>query len=477
MTTIGLLLVFLSSCSEQANEGGQQSVVSPSPNSAAVSTSETTIAPTQFLSPLSSPQPTQVPTLSPNEPLLIFAHTNSYWALSSSDLSKTKIELPQGGCVRSRPNAIAPHGHWMVLYMNCSDEEISPEMSLALFHIPDGKLRPITRLFVEAKSANPAEFGNDIFVFDWSPDGRYLAFAGAIDRPYLDLYLYDMVKDDVRRLTDNLQEIEYVEWSPDGKWIWFENSKPEGAYERRYFYALQPAILEIQTPTAILNDRWNINEGWVSSNEYFLVNASEGCCGENYLRYINVESGQETVLWETDTIGYAIDSEELFIAVSAAPEADLQGSYIIDWSGNRKKISDEVWRLAFRGGVNSRYIGFDGEEAVSIAQDGSIKQVSDKPFYSLSVSPDRTWFVLYDEFNNTSGIDLYSESDQFVKTITDAAAFPVAWQPDSTGLFYMASNLYYIGLPDGEPILIEECGGEKCRFWVAGKEDFIWAYP
>lgn len=478
MITIGLLLVFLSSCSKQAEEGGQQSVVSPSPNSASVSTTNgTSVVQAQFLTPLSSSQPTEAPTLSPDEPLLIFADTNNYWALSSSDLSKTKFELPQGGCVRSWPNAIAPHGHWMVFYMNCSDDEISPEMILALFHIPDGKIRPITRLFVEDKSVNPAEFGNDIFVLDWSPDGRYLAFAGAIDRPYLDLYLYDIDKDVVRRLTDKLQKIEYVEWSPDGKWIWFENLEPEGSAERIYFYALQPDNLEIQNPKAILNDRWIINEGWISSNEYFLINTSEGCCGEYNLRYVNVETGQETVLWDTFATGYAIDPERLSLAVSAAPEADLQGSYIVDWVGNRRKISDSTWLLVFRGGVDSRYIGFDGEEVVAIAQDGSIKQISEKPFYSLSVSPDRTWFVLYDEFKHISGIDLYSENDQFVKTITDQAAFPVAWLPDSTGLFYMANNLYYAGIPDGEPILIEECGANKCRYWVTGKEDFIWSYP
>ena len=234
--------------------------------------------------------------------------------------------------------------------------------------------------------------------------------------------------------------------------------------------------MAIQSPKALFEDKWIINEGWVSSNEYFLVNASEGCCGENNLRCINVETRQETILWDTYTIGYAIDREQLFLAVSAAPEADFQGSYIVDWFGNRKKISDEVWGLAFRGGVNSRYVGFDGEKVVTITQDGSIKQISEKPFYNLSVSPDRTWFVLYDETKNIAGIDLYSDNDQFVKPITDQAAFPVAWLPDSSGLFYMANHLYYISIPDGEPILIEECNLNECEYWI-DETAFVWSNP
>jgi hypothetical protein len=451
---IGVLLVLLSACSPQAKDENQQTIVSPSPNSVSAS-------PTPFSS----------------EPLLIFLDkttSDTFVALSPDSLSKSTFQLPQGSCIRNWQNAISPRGHWMAIHMNCSNNEISPDMSLALFHIPDGQIRPITQLFIDEKSIDLAELGNDIFILDWSSDGRYLAFAGAIDKPYLDLYLYDMDKDAVRRLTDNLQKIEYVEWSSDGKWIWFENSESEGAYSRTYFYTLQPDKLEIQNPKLLLDSRWNIDEGWVSLNEYFLVNASEGCCGENNLRYINVESGQETVLWKSFTTGYAIDPEKLLIAVSAAPEADLQGLYLVDWAGNHQKISDGLWLLEFRGGTKSRFIGLDGEKVVTIAQDGSIKQISEKPFYNLNVSPDKTWFVLYDE--NISGIDLYSENDQFVRTISHENAFPVAWLPDSSGLFFIANNLYYMSIPNGEPILIEECNSNECEYWI-DETAFVWSNP
>ena len=214
-------------------------------------------------------------------------------------------------------------------------------------------------MFVGNEAGTSAEFGNDIFILDWSPDGRYLAFAAVIENENIDLYVYDIEEDVIHRLTDNSRNVDFMKWSPNGKRIWLEASEPDGSSSKTFFYTLQADSLVIQHPKAILEDRWNINEGWVSSNEYFLVNSSEGCCGPNNLRYINVETGRETVLWSTYAIGYAIDPEQLSIAVSAAPEADLQGSYIVDWSGNRKKISDDLWAFEFRGGVNSRYIGFD----------------------------------------------------------------------------------------------------------------------
>lgn len=53
----------------------------------------------------------------------------------------------------------------------------------------------------------------------WSPNGRYLAFSAAIDGPTADLYVYDTVSDQIRRLTDGLDMATQPEWSPDGKWI------------------------------------------------------------------------------------------------------------------------------------------------------------------------------------------------------------------------------------------------------------------
>ena len=53
----------------------------------------------------------------------------------------------------------------------------------------------------------------------WSPDGRYLAFTAAIDGPTADLYVYDTLSDQIRRLSDGPEMATQPEWSLDGKWI------------------------------------------------------------------------------------------------------------------------------------------------------------------------------------------------------------------------------------------------------------------
>jgi Tol biopolymer transport system component len=47
----------------------------------------------------------------------------------------------------------------------------------------------------------------------WSPDGRHLAFTGALDGPSADVYLYDTTTDRVRRLTSD--KAHELIWLPD----------------------------------------------------------------------------------------------------------------------------------------------------------------------------------------------------------------------------------------------------------------------
>lgn len=64
----------------------------------------------------------------------------------------------------------------------------------------------------------------DFGVFDWSPDGQWIAYAAAVERGspgyfgYLDLYVQSVDGRILRRLTFN-QHVNLVEWSPDGAWI------------------------------------------------------------------------------------------------------------------------------------------------------------------------------------------------------------------------------------------------------------------
>ena len=84
----------------------------------------------------------------------------------------------------------------------------------------------------------------------WSPDGRYLAFLGAIDGPSSDLYVFDTKTEKVYRLTTGVNQAAEPIWSPDSQWIVHEEiydlrdddgysaywaSRPDGS-ENRWLY-------------------------------------------------------------------------------------------------------------------------------------------------------------------------------------------------------------------------------------------------
>ncbi|MDZ7343225.1 MAG: basic secretory protein-like protein, partial [candidate division KSB1 bacterium] len=64
----------------------------------------------------------------------------------------------------------------------------------------------------------------EIFHPTWSPDGRFIAFS-ALAEGMVDLFLYDLQADSLRRLTQDLYAELQPAWSPDGKLIAFTTDR------------------------------------------------------------------------------------------------------------------------------------------------------------------------------------------------------------------------------------------------------------
>jgi hypothetical protein len=291
-----------------------------------------------------------------------------------------------------------------------------------------------------------------------------------------DLYIYDLDTKIIRRLTDSSFDISRIDWSPDGKWIWFdsESMAEGGVYEETSMYVIDANNDAVQRPQAVISGLWNEGLGWVKSDLYFLLTQSEGCCGPHDFRYFSVSTMQPFNLWGPSMAGYAIDPKNGILAISNAPEMETQGSFLVDLNGKSVKFSDGIfWEIVYRGGQNSEFLGFDGSKVMGISANGMLTQISDKPFENAIISPDNRLFVLYHAYNQVIGMDLFSESDQFIKTISERDVSTVIWRPDSKGLIFIADGLFYYAIPDGNQFLIDSCAPKGCGYWYS-ESDFVW---
>lgn len=87
-----------------------------------------------------------------------------------------------------------------------TNESSSCDSKLQIFDVPSRKL--IIEKDITALGHNAAVVGVTACDFDWSPDGRYINFAsicGLYALPYVtrELYVWDLVKDEIRQITDS----------------------------------------------------------------------------------------------------------------------------------------------------------------------------------------------------------------------------------------------------------------------------------
>jgi hypothetical protein len=67
------------------------------------------------------------------------------------------------------------------------------------------------------------------------------------------------------------------------------------------------------------------------------------------------------------------------------------------------------------------------------------------------------------------GLQLFSENLELVKS-WEIRNSEMIWRPDSAGLLlFIDTAMYYLPIPDGEPILVEDCAPDYCSI-----RDYVW---
>ena len=502
----GLILfpILLTSCGRGIANTVIPNTLTVTPSKTAISTS--TLVPTSTVTPF--------PPLSGNPPYLMLRDVQSLFLYDNDGRGRQIIQLPLDGHVFSPLKTIvSPDGQWLVFYTgsigNTGYDEKLP-VTLNLINLTDGTIRKVADIVTDGyqqkleevainlkmlfpdfykplddrdwvSSSVISEFTWRIYSVAWSPDGQYLAFAGQIDGLSSDVYLYDIGSNTIQRVNDDLQSVYGIEWSPDGKYIVFENSHPGYVYTGSSLYAVMPSEKTVKDPRPLQYSTWWSIKGWLSSDQ-LLISEGTDTAGDLDLKILNINNGQFKHLWEDSFGDYSIDNINQVILLNSSDftEDEYMGIYFVGFDGEKEKILDGLYYfdLIFRGEKKHRFLAsgvsifaenkING--VVGVAFDGTITLLSQIRDRKIRISPDYAWMTIY----NDEEINLYDQHDELVRTFPLPNVYQVLWHPDSKGIFYSSGKeLYYLSVPNGEPLIIDQCLSEYCRFGFS-VDDSIW---
>lgn len=420
----------------------------------AVSTVTNTPTPKNTNTPTLEPR---VQGLQPNPSWLIVSAQDGLWAanMDGSNLvfltekSYTQIDLRQ---------AISPTTHQIAL--QTSDQGDPHSLALQIIFLPDGGLFKATDLISQdtEPDANVVRAILKEPSYAWSPDGKKLAFVGALDTPNADVYVYDMVGRKIQKVSQDGGQDFSPFWSPDGKSILYFEADTFGPGEKISVKGIWLAAAD-GSGSGLLDDSGSAGEqmlGWRDDETAVLISQESGS-GMSRLRMYNIHSHDQTILQEGTVFGAAV--------ATTNPDYDSDGAifygkedglYLLSaGSTEPRKLTDErvsrsdsspsirwqsewggLFIVQFKGGNLSTFL-FNSSE------DNWERQ--DAPFNPSNGTLDVHCFGLIwgwtKKDGQSGGAWISGPGVEIGQIVKGPAAFPV-WNIDNDLLFFVGQDLY-----------------------------------
>jgi WD40 repeat protein len=425
-----------------------------------------------------------MPPLPPEGPYFAFINQNDdtpvLTLLGADGIGRKDISLPEDADTGYNCSSciISPDGEWLAFWTGTAggygdDNPLisgSPfDLQLNLLHIPDGETTKVTDLLSPDYPVNFERNAEDVSVLAetlsesfldgihsavWSPDSRYLAFAGEMDGPSSDLYVYDSAEKTIRRLSSGSRNISFgarpaIRWSPDGKWIVYASTYTVGMGMTVRFYAARPDGSQAwDFPDEVTN--W---QGWVSSSQ-FLVGEDANGPGTYGLRMADLTTGLMLMIWRCPFQSFAYDPEGRLLVL------DMSGDLSFDCPNpglSMRAIPSletllfigpgdpaAAGGLAFLGQGNKRFIASGLAGTYAITSEGEILWLTHE-ILEPYISPDRRWIAFAG--GGFRLMDIYGNMSEL---LSDIPVSDLQWYPDSTGfLFRSGAKWYAASVPEG----------------------------
>jgi hypothetical protein len=300
----------------------------------------------------------------------------------------------------------------------------------------------------------------------WSPDGRQLAFMGAMNGPTSDLYLFSLASGDIVQLTDGPSQGIRPVWSPDGTYIVHAGVGALGTgagYSMEGIWAAKSDNSDVITLYPIPEGSGDEGVlGWVSSSR-FIAYTWNAVCGLNNLRVYDVVSGETEVLWP-----------DFFSNAAFSPESGTTLISVDEWTADCNPGGSDAMYLLEPGqgtplqvlDLGSAWFDWYPSAGVFLVKseakmfavwpEGEVRRLVDAPGVVLpSVSPDgRMWVYSESTQGGSPGLWFGAYGDQTEKIFTGGSRF-ATWSPSGEGFFFFGDEgLYFASEPGFEPVLI-----------------------
>ncbi len=455
----------------------------------ATNTAVPSIAPLSTNTPVPTPLPipTSVVPLEPEGPWLLFLASKlqiqgGWWrqlfAVNADGSGLTELVDENILTFDAQPVNSIENG-FKVAYVTRTDWGIV-DPTLKIISLPGGEVKTIALLTDQtgADPLVPADYVSTAIReggLAWSPDGRWLAFVGAMEGGSVDVYTYDTFSGAITRLTDGPTHACRLSWSPGGDYVLHQgfDMVGMGGVQISGMWAAQadgagtmPLLEPLQTYTYIGY------ETWLSSTE--LLFASETFDDKSIIRVVNVESGASHQVVLEEEFFDAAYAPEHNIWMLTHPDATSSESYFtLLKNGEQTDIPDYNIEYVTWIPTSGVFLGRTTYgEVYTISLEGQVSKLPIEPNWQfflapyVNVSPDESlwaWFR-YDFYG--SGSELWIGEPLQQPTLIHATDFnmshsswihDITWSPDSQRMLMLGSDgLCIAERPSFEVVLVSD---------------------
>ena len=401
----------------------------------------------------STVSPTQIP-LSPTGSWLAFTADNYLFAVNKDGTGLTSLAPELSVMMFNRQ----PSSNTITAI---TSSEESQSLAITFIELPSKNIIheiPLLSFYADGKIkldiGSTGALGGIQGGIQWSPNGEYLAFMGAIENSQSSLYVYDSKLQVVKKLSENQYQAANPTWSPDGKWIIFEDVSDFLGWQTESVWAT--SVDDGKTKLLYKADQTEQRIlGWVGHDNFVVTDHSMD--GNRNIRMVNVVTGKINDLYSGYFTLAAVSKNGtvIFLPTSGAPGAGStleSGFYLISPNTTSLKLIhklhetenvvslDIIWDSS-----NELFItGFrcDNEPEKAVAFDITGKEVCVTNLKS-NFSPNGDWYIIIEN----GQLNIYKSDGNKLGEINENGR-SIVWDPSSDGFFTVTNNkeLNYVSL-------------------------------